>query len=390
MASETIQYAAEIEPQEGDPALWLGRYEARVRCPHHPHAPCRVAGDAARCSECGEAIDLCTADIGSKRCALARGHVGSHCSASGTSWPAAADDIPPRDSPEEYLGIIRSLSEQVRAREREAAQLRAEIAERTRERDALRDDLAALARGRTDARTEAASDVASRLRAYREDAGAKQALAAEMLRRAVAAEDAAEIAEGDLLDLRHRLRRMHRRAQAAERALRVALNVGRDECRRREDWVASMGREIRHHRRMRASAWDEATDLRDERDEARALLALALEHGGAECDRLRNEIAGWKDSEGECRSRWLSRDRAADAAEGALGELRAKVRALLGALPTCAECEREHAMVAIGSFGQRVLGDACAVRARERGATVRDLPHAAALRALVAALGDAG
>jgi hypothetical protein len=47
-------------------------------------------------------------------------------------------------------------------------------------------------------------------------------------------------------------------------------------------------------------------------------------------------------------------------------------------------------MVAIGSFGQRVLGDACAVRARERGATVRDLPHAAALRALVAALGDAG
>jgi hypothetical protein len=67
-----------------------GRYEARCDCPAHPNAPMRRFGALARCSECGEALTLCGASIGTKECVREKGHPPDwHTSPSGSSWSAA-------------------------------------------------------------------------------------------------------------------------------------------------------------------------------------------------------------------------------------------------------------------------------------------------------------
>jgi len=70
-----------------DISLEPGTREVRVRCEAHPDAPMRRFGDLARCSECGEAIELCLSMLGQKGCVLAKGHGIMHTSPSGSSWP---------------------------------------------------------------------------------------------------------------------------------------------------------------------------------------------------------------------------------------------------------------------------------------------------------------
>jgi hypothetical protein len=56
----------------------------------------RRFGDLARCSECGDAVNLCYETLGSKECVREKGHPPDmHTSKSGTSWSAPA---PPGDA----------------------------------------------------------------------------------------------------------------------------------------------------------------------------------------------------------------------------------------------------------------------------------------------------
>ena len=94
-------------PRDGvDPALWLGTWSARARCPAHPRAWLKHLGGFARCSECGAAVELCLGTFGRKECVLARGHAGDHCSRSGSSWPdvfrepGTPDAVPPAPCPD--------------------------------------------------------------------------------------------------------------------------------------------------------------------------------------------------------------------------------------------------------------------------------------------------
>jgi hypothetical protein len=198
------------------------------------------------------------------------------------------------------------------------------------------------------------------------------------------------------------LRRMHRRAQAAERALRVALRVGRDECR-----------QVRTRFRECCTDWMKACarlgEARADRDDARALLALALEHGGEECARLRADLSASQDAHVETHmelaERRGERDRARLACDAArelaenyregYADLRAKARALLGAFADCG-AGAELTVCAVDGCGALATVfvdpdrdthwefrcDAHDVAHEKR----EDLPHAAALRALAAAL----
>jgi hypothetical protein len=155
--------------------------------------------------------------------------------------------------------------------------------------------------------------------------------------------------------------------------------------RERDDWHARWEQDRAASARLLRESLELALDAEVERKEARALLALALEHGLAETERLREYAA-------RCDQRvasWLREEAAWIAAEREHRALRDAARALLGALPRCAHAPSDDAADDCHAVGTHVVGEAhptfahyvCDAHVPPHNAP-RELPHAAALRAL--------
>jgi hypothetical protein len=172
-------------------------------------------------------------------------------------------------------------------------------------------------------------------------------------------------------------RRLHRRAQAAERAARVADGATRDV--RRNAWFANLAA-FAHAIRVR----NERDAARAERDDARALGEQAMTEGLACIGHLRawmeQDQRHWEAFLGEHRDA----ERARDAARAQHAALAAKARALVGALG-CSTCE-EPAEVRADDGDDYCL--ACCAKHDIPPRNYTRLDHGAEAVALAALLGD--
>lgn len=150
-------------------------------------------------------------------------------------------------------------------------------------------------------------------------------------------------AERERDEARRRSSAIHRRAQHAERAVRVALNTGRAavltwraRCLRARNKLAAStaGAEIASLRGLLRWRTETVVQIARERDESRALLADALRCGLAEAERLREERGTLLDAHAEERDVWEA-SRACDLVAERDAAL-ARVATLRGALERAA------------------------------------------------------